>query len=367
MKYCFDPCGCPPPCPPYPPCPPSPSGPTAPPGQPGRRGSGDRRAPGRRRSAGTHRALWNHGAAGPCRRPRSPGCAWAYRPSGYPGHGRPHRAAGASRPSRSHRATGAPGAPPDQQARRGAAGATGPTGPQGIRGMDGPTGPQGLPGPAGATGPQGPQGATDRQARRDFPAQPEPPGHRGPRAPPDRQARKGTPGATGPTGPAGGPGEDVFASYYSDVRSVPNNGQIPLYELLNDPTGNITLSGTQQLRLQPGYYQVFFDVFVILASPGLSSDHPVVQRPGPHRPGHLFPYRRKRLHCRRSPGTQLFTPPAPTTFSLTYSSSVDGRNVQTGLVIQKMNRASAAANRAARVRLAAPSSSDVFLTITPRP
>ena len=35
-----------------------------------------------------------------------------------------------------------------------------------------------------------------------------------------------------------------------------------------------------------------------------------------------------------------FYAPAPTTFSLTYSSSVDGRNVQTGLVIQKMNRAS---------------------------
>ncbi|KGF57202.1 hypothetical protein HMPREF9460_00377, partial [Flavonifractor plautii 1_3_50AFAA] len=270
--------------------------------------------PGRRRSAGPHRALWNHGAAGPCRRPRSPGCAWAYRPSGYPGHGRPHRAAGASRPSRSHRAPGSPGRRRTNRP-AGAAGATGPTGPQGIRGMDGPTGPQGLPGPAGATGPQGPQGAA------------------GPTGP------QGTPGATGPTGPAGGPGEDVFASYYSDVRSVPNNGQIPLYELLNDPTGNITLSGTQQLRLQPGYYQVFFDVFVILASPGYLQITPSFN--GQARIDLGIYFRTAGSDSTAGGARALsFYAPAPTTFSLTYSSSVDGRNVQTGLVIQKMNRAS---------------------------
>ncbi|MFR6181583.1 MAG: collagen-like protein, partial [Flavonifractor plautii] len=198
---------------------------------------------------------------------------------------------------------------------QGAAGATGPTGPQGIRGMDGPTGPQGLPGPAGATGPQGPQGAA------------------GPTGP------QGTPGATGPTGPAGGPGEDVFASYYSDVRSVPNNGQIPLYELLNDPTGNITLSGTQQLRLQPGYYQVFFDVFVILASPGYLQITPSFN--GQARIDLGIYFRTAGSDSTAGGARALsFYAPAPTTFSLTYSSSVDGRNVQTGLVIQKMNRAS---------------------------
>ena len=198
---------------------------------------------------------------------------------------------------------------------QGAAGATGPTGPQGIRGMDGPTGPQGLPGPAGATGPQGPQGAT---------------GLTGP---------QGTPGATGPTDPAGGPGEDVFASYYSDVRSVPNNGQIPLYELLNDPTGNITLSGTQQLRLQPGYYQVFFDVFVILASPGYLQITPSFN--GQARIDLGIYFRTAGSDSTAGGARALsFYAPAPTTFSLTYSSSVDGRNVQTGLVIQKMNRAS---------------------------
>ena len=172
--------------------------------------------------------------------------------------------------------------------------------------MDGPTGPQGLPGPAGATGPQGPQGAA------------------GPTGP------QGTPGATGPTGPAGGPGEDVFASYYSDVRSVPNNGQIPLYELLNDPTGNITLSGTQQLRLQPGYYQVFFDVFVILASPGYLQITPSFN--GQARIDLGIYFRTAGSDSTAGGARALsFYAPAPTTFSLTYSSSVDGRNVQTGL------------------------------------
>ena len=179
-------------------------------------------------------------------------------------------------------------------------------------------------------GHRGPRARPDRQARRDFPAQPEPPGHRGP---------QGTPGATGPTGPAGGPGEDVFASYYSDVRSVPNNGQIPLYELLNDPTGNITLSGTQQLRLQPGYYQVFFDVFVILASPGYLQITPSFN--GQARIDLGIYFRTAGSDSTAGGARALsFYAPAPTTFSLTYSSSVDGRNVQTGLVIQKMNRAS---------------------------
>lgn len=267
MKYCFDPCGCPPPCPPYPPCPPPPSGPTGPTGPTGPQGE--------------------RGPTGP------QGAAGAQGPTGPSGTTGPQGPAGGQGPQ----------------------GVPGPTGPQGIRGMDGPTGPQGLPGPAGATGPQGPQGAA------------------GPTGP------QGTPGATGPTGPAGGPGEDVFASYYSDVRSVPNNGQIPLYELLNDPTGNITLSGTQQLRLQPGYYQVFFDVFVILASPGYLQITPSFN--GQARIDLGIYFRTAGSDSTAGGARALsFYAPAPTTFSLTYSSSVDGRNVQTGLVIQKMNRAS---------------------------
>ena len=198
---------------------------------------------------------------------------------------------------------------------RGAAGATGPTGPQGIRGMDGPTGPQGLPGPAGATGPQGPQGAT------------------GPTGP------QGTPGATGPTGPAGGPGEDVFASYYSDVRSVPNNGQIPLYELLNDPTGNITLSGTQQLRLQPGYYRVSYSVSAILEAPGYLQITPAF---GGLARIDLGIYFRTSGNSSTANGARTFTfyTSEATNFSLTYSSDVSGRSVQTTLDIEKLNRVS---------------------------
>ena len=232
-------------------------------------------------------------------------------PQGERGPTGPQGAAGAQGPTGPSGTTGPQGPAGGQ----GLQGVPGPTGPQGIRGMDGPTGPQGLPGPAGATGPQGPQGAT------------------GPTGP------QGTPGATGPTGPAGGPGEDVFASYYSDVRSVPNNGQIPLYELLNDPTGNITLSGTQQLRLQPGYYQVFFDVFVILASPGYLQITPSFN--GQARIDLGIYFRTAGSDSTAGGARALsFYAPAPPTFSLTYSSSVDGRNVLTGLVIHMMNRAS---------------------------
>lgn len=159
--------------------------------------------------------------------------------------------------------------------------------------MDGPTGPQDFPAQPGLPGHRGPRARPDRRARRggrchrahrpqgirawtappgrrDFRPSQEPPGHRGPRAPPDRQARKDA-RRHWPHWSCGWTGEDL-CFYYSDVRSVPNNGQIPLYELLNDPTGNITLSGTQQLALQPGYYRVSTRVSHT-GGPRPSSDH----------------------------------------------------------------------------------------------
>ena len=225
---------------------------------------------------------------------------------------------------------------------QGAAGATGPTGPQGIRGMDGPTGPQGLPGPAGATGPQGPQGAagpTGPQGAAGATGPTGPQGIRGMDGTAGPTGPQGTPGATGPTGPAGGPGEDVFASYYSDVRSVPNNGQIPLYELLNDPTGNITLSGTQQLRLQPGYYRVSYSVSAILEAPGYLQITPAF---GGLARIDLGIYFRTSGNSSTANGARTFTfyTSEATNFSLTYSSDVSGRSVQTTLDIEKLNRVS---------------------------
>ena len=222
---------------------------------------------------------------------------------------------------------------------QGAAGAPGPTGPQGIRGMDGPTGPQGLPGPAGATGPQGPQGATGPTGPQGLPGPAGATGPQGPQGAAGPTGPQGTPGATGPTGPAGGPGEDVFASYYSDVRSVPNNGQIPLYELLNDPTGNITLSGTQQLRLQPGYYRVSYSVSAILEAPGYLQITPAF---GGLARIDLGIYFRTSGNSSTANGARTFTfyTSEATNFSLTYSSDVSGRSVQTTLDIEKLNRVS---------------------------
>ena len=208
--------------------------------------------------------------------------------------------------------------------------------------MDGPTGPQGLPGPAGATGPQGPQGAagpTGPQGAAGATGPTGPQGIRGMDGTAGPTGPQGTPGATGPTGPAGGPGEDVFASYYSDVRSVPNNGQIPLYELLNDPTGNITLSGTQQLRLQPGYYRVSYSVSAILEAPGYLQITPAF---GGLARIDLGIYFRTSGNSSTANGARTFTfyTSEATNFFLTYSSDVSGRSVQTTLDIEKLNRVS---------------------------
>ncbi|MFQ9917926.1 MAG: collagen-like protein [Flavonifractor plautii] len=330
-----------------------------------------------------HRPHRANRAAGPCRRPGSQGVPGPTGPQGIRGM-EPHWAAGTPGPAG---ATG-PQGPQGATGPTGPQGAAGATGPQGIRGMDGPTGPQGLPARPEPPGHGVPRAPPDQQARRGRQGPPGPPalrasghgrptgpgtsgpagatGPQGPQGAAGPTGPQGTPGATGPTGPAGGPGEDVFASYYSDVRSVPNNGQIPLYELLNDPTGNITLSGTQQLRLQPGYYQVFFDVFVILASPGYLQITPSFNGQAridlgiyfrtagsgslPTEPGHL--------HV-SLPATNL---------PLTYSSSVDGRNVQTGLAIQKTEPACQANQpRAAGLAWPRPAVLMFFLQLRPAP
>ena len=175
------------------------------------------------------------------------------------------------------------------------AGVAGPTGATGPQGVPGPTGPQGIPGPAGATGP------------------------------------------TGPTGPQGTPQDDVFASYYSDVASVPNNTQIPLDELLNDPTGNITAVSSQQLRLQPGYYRVSYAVSVLLATPGYLQVTPAF---GGFDRIDLGIYFRTSGNSSTANGASTFSfyTPVATNFSLTYNSDVSGRSVRTTLDIQKLRR-----------------------------
>ena len=229
---------------------------------------------------------------------------------------------------------------------RGAAGATGPTGPQGIRGMDGPTGPQGLPGPAGATGPQGPQGVpgpTGPQGIQGMAGVAGPTGATGPQGVPGPTGPQGIPGPagatgpTGPTGPQGTPQDDVFASYYSDVASVPNNTQIPLDELLNDPTGNITAVSSQQLRLQPGYYRVSYAVSVLLATPGYLQVTPAF---GGFARIDLGIYFRTSGNSSTANGASTFSfyTPVATNFSLTYNSDVSGRSVRTTLDIQKLRR-----------------------------
>ena len=212
--------------------------------------------------------------------------------------------------------------------------------------MDGPTGPQGLPGPAGATGPQGPQGVpgpTGPQGIQGMAGVAGPTGATGPQGVPGPTGPQGIPGPagatgpTGPTGPQGTPQDDVFASYYSDVASVPNNTQIPLDELLNDPTGNITAVSSQQLRLQPGYYRVSYAVSVLLATPGYLQVTPAF---GGFARIDLGIYFRTSGNSSTANGASTFSfyTPVATNFSLTYNSDVSGRSVRTTLDIQKLRR-----------------------------
>lgn len=236
-------------------------------------------------------------------------------PQGLPG---PAGAAGPQGPA------GAPGS-------TGPAGERGPTGPAGAAGSagaTGPTGPQGVPGAAGATGPAGeagPQGI---------------PGPTGPQGVPGRDGPTGPTGATGPQGSAG-PGTDAFASFYSDVRTLPNGSAIPLYPLLADLTGAITPAADyQSLQLQPGCYLATFDVSAVLAAPGYLQVTPSV---GGQAQVALGVYFRTAAGNASAGGSRTFAfcLPSGGVFSLTYNSSTSSSSVTTTVTLQRLRQAGA--------------------------
>ena len=231
-------------------------------------------------------------------------------------------------------------------------GATGPTGPQGE------PGPQGLPGPAGATGPQGPAGAPGStgpagergptgpagaagSAGATGPTGPQGiPGPTGPQGVPGRDGPTGPTGATGPQGPAG-PGTDAFASFYSDVRTLPNGSAIPLYPLLADPTGAIIPAADyQSLQLQPGCYLATFDVSAVLAAPGYLQVTPSV---GGQAQVALGVYFRTAAGNASAGGSRTFAfcLPSGGAFSLTYNSSASSSSVTTTGTRQRLRQAGA--------------------------
>jgi hypothetical protein len=96
-------------------------------------------------------------------------------------------------------------------------------GPQGLAGPQGPIGP---PGPTGAAGPMGPQGL------------------------------KGDIGATGAPGPQGPPGAAALTEY---MCTGPSDGATnPFYAC----TAGLSVGTGVPLLLQPGYYQVSFDLTI---------------------------------------------------------------------------------------------------------
>ncbi len=93
-------------------------------------------------------------------------------------------------------------------------------------GVAGPQGPIGPPGPTGATGPMGPQGP------------------------------KGDIGATGAPGPQGPPGAAAVTEY---MCTGPSDGATnPFYAC----TAGLSVGTGVPLLLQPGYYQVSFDLTI---------------------------------------------------------------------------------------------------------
>ena len=161
--------------------------------------------------------------------------------------------------------------------------------------------------------------------------------------PGDDEVPAGHPGggtADAHQGPAG-PGTDAFASFYSDVRTLPNGSAIPLYPLLADPTGAITPAADyQSLQLQPGCYLATFDVSAVLAAPGYLQVTPSV---GGQAQVALGVYFRTAAGNASAGGSRTFAfcLPSGGAFSLTYNSSASSSSVTTTVTLQRLRQAGA--------------------------
>src|SRR6185503_14631629 len=115
------------------------------------------------------------------------------------------------------------------------------TGPQGLAGPPGPIGPPGPTGAAGPMGPQGPKGDTGAT------------GPQGPKGDTGATGAQGPAGATGPQGPAGAA---ALTEYFC---TAPTDGTTnPFYAC----TAGLTVGAGVPLLLQPGHYQVLFDLTI---------------------------------------------------------------------------------------------------------
>lgn len=67
----------------------------------------------------------------------------------------------------------------------------------------------------------------------------------------------------------------MFASFLATGRTLPNDTDLPLSEVIADPTGNIKPTTATAITLQPGYYKINYFVSASLAEAGYLQVTPV--------------------------------------------------------------------------------------------
>ncbi|MCC8025309.1 MAG: collagen-like protein, partial [Clostridium sp.] len=174
----------------------------------------------------------------------------------------------------------------------------------GPAGVTGATGATGEAGPAGPAGPTGATGAT---------------------------------GATGETGPTGSAPEDVFANFVSFAVAFDNGGLIPFSTGVADPTGQITLTDTYRIALEPGYYAISYNVSAILADAGYMQITPYYNGASQIQYGIYF--KTTSASASADGSVSIIIPvPSQTVFTLTFNSSTRGLDGAATISVIKLNR-----------------------------
>lgn len=172
----------------------------------------------------------------------------------------------------------------------------------------GPVGPTGAAGSPGPTGPTGPTGAA------------------------------GNPGPTGPTGPAGDVPDDVFASFVNYQYTLVRGSQLTVFPDVTDPTGQITQSSASVIAVEPGYYLISYKVSAVFRQSGYMQVTPSYNGTTHLETGIYFGVTTDGGSAAGASFIILRAPSA-TTFSLTYSGSIDAVEGEINLTILKLRRA----------------------------
>lgn len=147
----------------------------------------------------------------------------------------------------------------------------------------------------------------------------------------------GATGSTGSTGPTGPESPDIFASFINFAAQYENAALIPMGIGVADDTGNIVLSDSTHITLEPGYYSISYEVSMLYPETTYMQITPSYNG-GSHIEYGIYFRTGEGLSSAFGAVSFIIVVQERTTFTLTYNSPVAGSEGTLTMVITKLRK-----------------------------